>query len=69
MLTRSFQTDGWNGPPLTGYTMTAGIQLISGSHRIIAAKDAGFATVPVRLYSESYIKQIWGTPEWIEVMG
>jgi ParB-like chromosome segregation protein Spo0J len=68
-LTQSMRQGGWVGRPLIGYTAASGIQLISGSHRIVAAKDAGLATVPVKVYTENYIKQIWGTDEWLEVMG
>ena len=69
-LTNEFKEYGWskNHPPLIGYfTIEYGYQLISGSHRYAAAKKANIK-IPVLLQSYAYIKLIWGSDSWANLL-
>lgn len=59
--------NGWNGPALLGYRLRRRIQLISGSHRWAASAFLE-RTLPVEVMSYSYVRGIYGTPKWLELM-
>lgn len=54
---------GWRGQPLFGYPFEGGIQLLTGTHRRMAAIRAGLH-VPVKVHSLSQVQDIWGTDNW-----
>lgn len=62
-LAASIECDGWNGPPLIGYKLGDEIQLLSGTHRTVAARMIGF-DIPVVLYPYEIIEKVWGTQCW-----
>ena len=68
-LLELFLKYGWdnNHPPLLGYWFEDKIQLISGSHRWAAANEAHIK-IPILLYSYEFIKNIWGTEEWLQIL-
>jgi ParB-like chromosome segregation protein Spo0J len=68
-LIESFKKLGWDNakPKLIGYSFYGMVQLITGSHRWWAAKLVGIK-IPVKVYSYSHIKSIWGTDEWITLL-
>lgn len=66
-LVSEFQRDGCWGidhDVLTGYYIGDKIQLISGSHRWAAAKEADIM-VPVMIYDYDEIQESWGTERWV----
>jgi hypothetical protein len=67
-LAKCFSDTGWNlsKQPLIGYHLDK-IQLISGSHRWAAANKVGIK-IPVILYEYEYIKNIWGTDDWVYLL-
>lgn len=69
MLANAFQKDGFdlNMPALIGYPLDGKIQLLSGTHRHLAAKQAGIR-LPVSLWLRSDIECLWGTEEWAKVL-
>lgn len=68
-LLESMKLIGWLGMPLVGYRLDDGmVQLITGSHRIVAAELAGLEAVPVEVYSEEYVRSIWGTDHWLSLI-
>lgn len=66
-LITAIERDGWNGPMLLGYWLDGKVQLISGSHRWAAA-TALHRQLPVWLHDYEYIRGIYGTHEWMELM-
>ncbi len=50
-------------PALIGYPLNGKIQLLSGTHRHLAAKQAGIL-LPVSLWLRSDIERMWGTMGW-----
>ncbi len=60
-----FETNGFdkNQPALVGYPLNKHIQLLSGTHRHLAAKQAGIK-LPVTLWLRSDIEATWGTELW-----
>lgn len=64
-----FVENGWDlsKPSLLGYICPDGHQLITGSHRHAAAILAGIK-VPVDVVSYYYLREIWGTDEWLEML-
>lgn len=64
-LRESMSEHGWLGGPLAGYRLRNGaIQLISGSHRVIAARLAGLKRIPAKVHPEWHVRSVWGTDEW-----
>ena len=60
-LAGSMFLDGWQGPDLIGYQWSDHrIQLLSGSHRLEAAKQAGLNRIPVQVYSHEDVLEAWG---------
>lgn len=69
-LTEEFRQNGfdYNQPALVGYPLGNGkIQLLSGTHRHLAAKQAGIK-LPVTLWLRSDIERMWGTELWLKVI-
>lgn len=68
-LLEMFKKNGWdtNHPPLLGYWLENKIQLISGSHRWAAAKEAEIK-IPILLHTYEKIFNIWGTEEWLHLL-
>lgn len=54
-------------PALLGYFWENTIQLLSGSHRWLAAKYAGIS-LPVKLIPYSEVEACWGTEAWFDLM-
>ena len=46
-LKRAMVAGGWVGRPLLGVDMGDHVKLVTGSHRLVAARRAGLETVPV----------------------
>ena len=70
-LRESFERGGWSphAPDLVGYTWEGRVQLLSGSHRLEAAKQAGMHMVPVRIYPFKEIYESWGDlNKWKKIM-
>jgi len=67
-LCEQFTSSGWDTkkPALIGYQMKK-IQLISGSHRWVAAIHSNIQ-IPVIIYPYNTIVKIWGTDEWLELL-
>ncbi len=65
MLRKEFETNGFDlkMPALVGYPLEGRIQLLSGTHRHLAAKQAGIL-LPVTLWLRSDIEKMWGTDMW-----
>lgn len=65
MLTEVFQATGFdrNCAALVGYPLNGRIQLLSGTHRHLAAVQAGIQ-LPVTLWLRSYVEAMWGTEHW-----
>lgn len=68
-LKNAFEKSGFdlNEPALVGYPLENGIQLLSGTHRHLAAKLAGIK-LPVSLWLRSDIERTWGTELWTDVI-
>ena len=64
-----FATKGFdhNEPALVGYIRDGRIQLLSGTHRHLAAQLAGIQ-LPVTLWLHSDIKEMWATELWENVI-
>lgn len=56
-----------NQPALVGYPLDGKIQLLSGTHRHLAASWAG-KKLPVTVWLRSDIQRMWGTDLWDVVM-
>lgn len=54
-------------PALVGYPFDGKIQLLSGTHRHMAARFAEIL-LPVTLWLRSDIERCWGLPTWIKIM-
>jgi hypothetical protein len=65
MLAEAFVTNGFdrNCAALVGYPLNGRIQLLSGTHRHLAAKQAK-TKLPVTLWLRSYVEALWGTEQW-----
>lgn len=68
-LTREFKANGFdlNMPALVGYALDGKIQLLSGTHRHLAAKQAGIK-LPITLWLRSDVERMWGTELWANVI-
>lgn len=64
-LKQQFEKHGFdvNYPALVGYPLDGKIQLLSGTHRHLAAKQAK-VPLPVTLWLRSDIERMWGTELW-----
>jgi hypothetical protein len=64
-LRQQFEKHGFdvNYPALVGYPLDGKIQLLSGTHRHLAAKQAN-VPLPVTLWLRSDIERMWGTELW-----
>lgn len=65
MLTEAFVKNGFdpNEPALVGYPLDGMIQLVSGTHRHLAAHCAGIK-LPIKMMLRSVVEAMWGTPDW-----
>ncbi len=54
-------------PALVGYPLKGRIQLLTGTHRHLAAKRANIL-LPVTLWLRSDVEETWGTPLWLDVI-
>ena len=54
-------------PALIGYPLNGKIQLLSGTHRHMAAKITK-TLLPVSIFLRSYIEAYWGTDKWSNIM-
>lgn len=52
---------------LVGYPLNGRIQLLSGTHRHMAAKIAG-VKIPVSLWLRDDVMRRWGTDEWLRLI-
>jgi hypothetical protein len=68
-LTEAFKTNGFdkNMPALIGYPNEGRIQLLSGTHRHLAAKQAGIK-LPVVIVLRSIVEASWGTDKWNDLI-
>lgn len=68
-LRKEFEKNGFgpNYPALVGYPLDGRIQLLSGTHRHLAAKKAKIL-IPVTLWLRSDVERMWGTELWSEVI-
>lgn len=68
-LYRQFVDNGFNisMPVLIGYPLNGRVQLLTGTHRHMAAKWADI-TLPVSLRLRSDIERLWGTQDWLDVV-
>jgi len=68
-LIAAFESTGWDDtkPHLLGYWWKGSVQLVSGSHRWLAAKYADIP-IPVDVYPYSFMQSIWGTDEWVKLI-
>lgn len=64
-----FELDGFDKrkAALVGYPKDGRIQLLSGTHRHLAAKRARIL-LPVRMVLRSVVEGTWGTDEWPETI-
>jgi hypothetical protein len=64
-LRQQFEENGFdiNYSALVGYPLDGKIQLLSGTHRHLAAKQANIL-LPVTLWLRSDIERMWGTDLW-----
>lgn len=51
-LAASMQKNGWQGRPILAYDIGNGLEALTGSHRIAAAKKAGIEDIPVLKVSD-----------------
>lgn len=68
-LRQQFEERGFdiNCSALVGYPLNGKIQLLSGTHRHLAAKQAGIL-LPVTLWLRSDVERMWGTELWDRVI-
>ena len=68
-LREQFEENGFDldCSTLVGYPLDGKIQLLSGTHRHLAAKQANIL-LPVTLWLRSDIERMWGTELWDEVI-
>jgi len=64
-LRQQFEKGGFDPsyPALVGYPLDNKIQLLSGTHRHLAAKQANIL-LPVTLWLRSDVERMWGTELW-----
>lgn len=64
-LTEAFSRRGFDHtePALVGYPLDGKVQLLSGTHRLEAAKRAGIR-IPVMMRLRSEVEAAWGTEKW-----
>lgn len=70
-LQASLRARGWLGLPLIGYRLadgSGGLQLLSGTHRRMAAVNLGLRSVPVVVYPEWVVRAVWGSDRWSLLM-
>jgi hypothetical protein len=71
-LTEDMIDHGWDYKlkPLIGYTwLNYQIQLLTGSHRVIAARNARLFNIPVLVYPYEIISNAWGNlDEWKNIL-
>jgi hypothetical protein len=69
MLRQAFVESGFDlsQPALVGYPLDGKIQLVSGTHRHLAAKQAGIV-LPITLWLRGDIEEMWGTELWPDVI-
>lgn len=69
MLEDLFRIHGFDTrmPALVGYIVDGRIQLLSGTHRHLAAQRAGIL-LPVTLWLRSDVQATWGTELWGQVI-
>lgn len=69
-LANSMEREGWKGDALVGYQWgTERIQLLTGSHRFVAALMARLKEIPVIVFPYSTIEKAWGTDSWSIIIG
>ena len=68
LLSLSLSVSGWRGPSLVGYPLDGRVQLLSGTHRLAAARHLGWLGVPVRILTREAVERAWGTDAWRDVM-
>lgn len=68
-LAKEFKANGFdlNMPALVGYPLENKIQLLSGTHRHLAAQQANIK-LPVSIWLRSDIERMWGTELWTTVI-
>jgi hypothetical protein len=68
-LKHQFEENGFDPsyPALVGYPLDDKIQLLSGTHRHLAAKQANIL-LPVTLWLRSDVERMWGTELWDTVI-
>jgi len=68
-LRQAFVTHGFDPkmPALVGYPLKGRIQLLSGTHRHLAAQLAGI-DLPVRMVLRSVVETTWGTELWVDTI-
>jgi hypothetical protein len=68
-LKQSFSQWGFDPgePALVGYPRDGRVQLLSGTHRHLAAKQAGIM-LPVTLKLRSIVEAAWGTDAWDDLI-
>lgn len=69
MLRQAFVESGFDlgQPALVGYPLDGRIQLVSGTHRHLAAEQADIL-LPVTLWLRTDIQEMWGTELWLDVI-
>lgn len=69
VLREEFEKEGFDleMPALVGYPMNGRVQLLSGTHRHEAAKQAGIK-LPVTVWLRSDVEQSWGTDDWLTII-
>lgn len=65
MLRRAFAINGFdkNYPALVGYPLDGRVQLLSGTHRHMAAR-LEVIKIPVTIWLRSDVEETWGTELW-----
>lgn len=68
-LERQFRQEGFSlqKPALVGYPKDGRIQLLSGTHRHLAAICADIM-LPVTMWLRSYVEAAWGTEHWDDII-
>ena len=68
-LRKAFEEKGFDKkyPALVGYALDGKVQLLSGTHRHLAAAQAGIQ-LPVTLWLRSDVEETWGTDLWSQTI-
>lgn len=68
-LEDAFASNGFSldAPALVGYVLEGRIQLLSGTHRHLAAQRTN-TRLPVTLWLRSDVEEMWGTELWANVI-